>query len=401
MQSFKSLFIISLILLLVSCSKDSYGTSEVNPGSNSSYSGYGNTQTAAATQYTLTVTAGTGGSVSTSGGTYDDGTIVTVTATPNDGYEFVGWNGSDSTNATIDITISSDTTLEAVFSEIQSTAATTQYNLTVTAGTGGSVSTSGGTYDDGTTVTITATPDDGYEFVRWNGSDSSNATIDITINSDTTLEAVFSEIQSTAATTQYNLTVTAGTGGSVSTSGGTYDDGTTVTITATPDDGYEFVRWNGSDSSNATIDITINSDTTLEAVFSEIQSTSSNIWSGPIVQFSKENGSNPSLESNQDRITSNVWITRGNNGGQIFNIVKENSASKSFSPRGTLWAKGNLDNIDNLTFEPFRTAVGQPKAVVGIDLVLYLVDDDIYLSVKFTSWSQGQKGGFAYERSSE
>ena len=401
MQSFKSLFIISLILLLVSCSKDSYGTSEVNPGSNSSYSGYGNTQTAAATQYTLTVTAGTGGSVSTSGGTYDDGTIVTVTATPNDGYEFVGWNGSDSTNATIDITINSNTTLEALFSEIQSTAATTQYNLTVTAGTGGSVSTSGGTYDDGTTVTITATPDDGYEFVRWNGSDSSNATIDITINSDTTLEAVFSEIQSTAATTQYNLTVTAGTGGSVSTSGGTYDDGTTVTITATPDDGYEFVRWNGSDSSNATIDITINSDTTLEAVFSEIQSTSSNIWSGPIVQFSKENGSNPSLESNQDRITSNVWITRGNNGGQIFNIVKENSASKSFSPRGTLWAKGNLDNIDNLTFEPFRTAVGQPKAVVGIDLVLYLVDDDIYLSVKFTSWSQGQKGGFAYERSSE
>ena len=32
---------------------------------------------------------------------------------------------------------------------------------------------------------------DGYEFVGWNGSDSSNATIDITINSNTTLEAVF------------------------------------------------------------------------------------------------------------------------------------------------------------------------------------------------------------------
>ena len=128
--------------------------------------------------------------------------------------------------------------------------------------------------------------------------------------------------------------------------------------------------------------------------------SSSNIWSGPTVQFIKENGSNPSQESNQDRITSNVWITRGN-GGQIFNIAKENSADKGDSPAGTLWAKGSIDNIDNLTFEPFRQAVGQPKAVVGSELVLYLVDDDIYLSVKFTSWSQGQKGGFAYERSSE
>ena len=128
--------------------------------------------------------------------------------------------------------------------------------------------------------------------------------------------------------------------------------------------------------------------------------SSSNIWNGPMVQFSKEDGADFSQESNQDRITPNVWITRGN-GGQIFNIAKENSADKGDSPVGTLWAKGNVDNIDNLTFRPFRLGVGQPKDVVGSDLVLYLVDDNIYLSVKFTSWSQGQKGGFAYQRSSE
>ena len=52
--------------------------------------------------------------------------------------------------------------------------------------------------------------------------------------------------------------------------------------------------------------------------------SSSDIWSGPMVQFSKEDGSDSSQESNQDRITSNVWITRGN-GGQIFNIAKEKS----------------------------------------------------------------------------
>ena len=128
--------------------------------------------------------------------------------------------------------------------------------------------------------------------------------------------------------------------------------------------------------------------------------SSSNIWSGPTVQFSKADGADFTKETNQDRITSNVWITRGN-GGQIFNIAKENSADKGDSPEGTLWAKGNVDNIDNLTFKPFRLGVGQPKDVVGSDLVLYLVDENIYLSVKFISWSQGQKGGFAYERSSK
>lgn len=135
MQNLRSLFIISSILLLVSCSKDDYGTSEVNIGSsNSSFSNYGNTSTSTVTQYSLTVSAGVGGSVSTSGGTYDDGTIVTITASPNDGYEFVGWNGSDSSNSTISITINSNTTLEALFSEVQTTSSTSStYSIDVTA----------------------------------------------------------------------------------------------------------------------------------------------------------------------------------------------------------------------------------------------------------------------------
>ena len=66
----------------------------------------------------MTVTAGSGGSVSTSGGTYDDGSSVSITATPNDGYEFAGWNGSNSTSSTISLTIDSNTIIEALFTEI-------------------------------------------------------------------------------------------------------------------------------------------------------------------------------------------------------------------------------------------------------------------------------------------
>ena len=53
-----------------------------------------------------------------------------------------------------------------------------------------------------------------------------------------------------------------------------------------------------------------------------------------------------------------------------------------------------------LTFEPFRTAVGDPKNVVGKNLVLHLVAEDIYLPISFTSWTVGKTngGGFAYNR---
>ncbi len=56
-------------------------------------------------EYTLTVTAGEGGTVSTDGGTYDEGTEVTISASANEGYRFTGWEGNDSTNESLTITL--------------------------------------------------------------------------------------------------------------------------------------------------------------------------------------------------------------------------------------------------------------------------------------------------------
>ena len=70
----------------------------------------------------------------------------------------------------------------------------TQYTLTVSAGEGGTVSTEGGTYDEGTEVTITATPDEGYEFVGWEGSDSDSNSLTVTLNGDTTVQALFAQL---------------------------------------------------------------------------------------------------------------------------------------------------------------------------------------------------------------
>lgn len=123
------------------------------------------------------------------------------------------------------------------------------------------------------------------------------------------------------------------------------------------------------------------------------------IWDGPMNEFSKADGADPELAANQDRITDSVWITRGNGGGQIFNIRAEERASKGSSPAGTRWAVGTLDKLDSLSFTDFRSAVGRPRSVEGMDLVMHIVEEDIYLQLSFTQWSEGRAGGFAYQRS--
>jgi len=74
-------------------------------------------ETPAPTQYTLEVTTGEGGTVSSEGGTYDEGTEVTITATPAEGYEFVGWEGSDSTEASLTLNIEANSTIQALFTK--------------------------------------------------------------------------------------------------------------------------------------------------------------------------------------------------------------------------------------------------------------------------------------------
>ena len=128
----------------------------------------------------------------------------------------------------------------------------------------GSVS-GGGTVKDGETTTITATPAEGYHFVKWSNG-LTNATETITVTSDLTLVA---EFEKTASSETWTVTLSANNDeyGSVS-DGGTVKDGSTITITATPADGYKFVKWsNGLTSTAANIIVT--SDTTLVAEFAE------------------------------------------------------------------------------------------------------------------------------------
>ena len=203
--------------------------------------------------YTISVSTEEGGSVSSNGGEYQEGTQVTLTATPDEGFEFSGWSDG-STEATRVITASEDLTLTASFTEL-----IISYTLTVTSGEGGSVSSEGGEYNEGTEVTLTATADDGYRFTVWSDG-STEESITITLSEDTSIEAIFEMIPI------YNLTIKESQGGTISGLGGDYEQGSMVTLTATPDEGFQFIRWSDG-TLESTIELTIENDITIEAFF--------------------------------------------------------------------------------------------------------------------------------------
>ena len=125
------------------------------------------------------------------------------------------------------------------------------------------------------------------------------------------------------------------------------------------------------------------------------------IWEGASLEFTKESEADPTLRNNQDSISPSVRITRGVDGGQIYNVISEDASDKDSSPLGTRWAEGAVEDIAELSFSPFRTAVVNPKQVVGKKLILHLVNEDVYVPIEFSSWEDGKGGGFSYTRATE
>lgn len=126
------------------------------------------------------------------------------------------------------------------------------------------------------------------------------------------------------------------------------------------------------------------------------------IWNGPTTIFTKPNNADWNQAANQDRITPKVWITRKNTQG-IFNI-KQELGYLSTSPKDTEWAFGTTSNLGSLTFASWVVTVSNnPPAMVGQNMVVHLISENIYIDIKFTSWSQGALGGggFSYQRSTD
>lgn len=126
-------------------------------------------------------------------------------------------------------------------------------------------------FKNGTSVHLEAEPAPGYQFSNWSGglSGTANPTT-ILINCNKKVTAHFSRIM-------YTLTMRVRGSGSATPTVGThsYAEATVVTITATPDSGWQFDSWSGdvADPNSATTTVTIDSDKTFTANFSQVETS--------------------------------------------------------------------------------------------------------------------------------
>ena len=160
-----------------------------------------------------------------------------------------------------------------------------QYNLSISSTAGGNVTAPGEgtfTYDAGTVVSLNATPDAGYRFVKWTGDVGTIASVNATsttiiVEGNDSIIANFELIPPV----QCSLNISSTAGGLVTSPGEgtfTYNVSTVVDLVANSLSGYYFVNWTGDVSTVANVDaasttITMNGDCSVTANFREIPVT--------------------------------------------------------------------------------------------------------------------------------
>lgn len=167
------------------------------------------------------------------GGSVRRGSGIVIKAIPNSGYRFVQWSNGW-TNPENGINVYNDEVFEAIFEEILQYTVTVSYDDTM-----GTVS-GQGTYQEGSVIELTATPNQGYNFIEWSDGNIEKVR-QLAVTSDVQLTALF-EIK------MCTVNITATEGGTV-TGSGVYSYGSPVTVEAVPNEGYEFYCWSSGSTS--------------------------------------------------------------------------------------------------------------------------------------------------------
>lgn len=195
---------------------------------------------------------------------YNDalGTLPTATRT---GYTFKGW--STSKTGTVNVSTTTKVTANVTYYAVWTINSYT-WTFDANGGTGDTTKTLNynTTLSTLPTASRASTAANNYTFAGWFDTDASTGGTQLTTSTKCTGNKTW-YARWTISTRQYKLTVTAGTGGTVS-GGGTYNYNASVTLKATANSGYHFVKWSDGNTS-ATRTVTVTKDATYTATFEQ------------------------------------------------------------------------------------------------------------------------------------
>ena len=216
----------------------------------------------------VTVSPPLSGVVSPESGSYKEGSMVSIVATPNPEYEFVGWLGDEmGSNNLLSFEINSNKNIVAQFQK-------RKYNLKINIVGEGTVSeeiissSKSSDYESGALVRLTAIPSSGYYFIGWsNDINVDTNPVEINIDRAKTITAKFEK-------KSYNLQIKIEGDGTVEeeiieTGKSTdYLYGTKVKLTPKPQEGWDFIKWKGDHNGDENpLEIIINKATNITANF--------------------------------------------------------------------------------------------------------------------------------------
>ncbi len=182
------------------------------------------------------------GGITSGGGIFDYDSLVTITATSADGYAFSGWTESDtlvSSDSSFTFNCRGNQTFTANFS-------LNQYNVVTSAlPVQGGITSGDSSYAHGAMVTVNANTNMGWKFDYWTDGEniiSNDSNYTFVIFEDKVLTANFSK-------RIYNVALTPNPeDGGLLFGSGNYEYDSLITITATPNIGWNFISWVENDT---------------------------------------------------------------------------------------------------------------------------------------------------------
>jgi uncharacterized repeat protein (TIGR02543 family) len=221
--------------------------------------------------YTITASAGTGGSITPSGTvSVAQGGSQTFTIQANTGYSLSSVQVDGVSVGAVSSYTFTNVVANHTISAAFAAAPAASYTLNVTATNGSVAKTPNQTsYTSGQSVSLQATPNTGYNFTGWSGDLTGTGNpATLVINSNKSVTASF-------AANTYTLTIIA-TNGSVTKTpnAASYSYGQVVTLQAVPNTGYTFAGWSGDASgTSTTTTVTMTTNKTITANFTAIPVT--------------------------------------------------------------------------------------------------------------------------------